>query len=61
MRELFYTISNGMYANTLFAQFTKERVTTELEKFLTFKFIPRCGGGIGITRMIRAMKMAKMI
>lgn len=61
MRELFHTISGGMYANTLYAQFGKERVEAELEVFLKHKFIPRCGGGIGVTRMIRAMKLAGLI
>ena len=57
MRNLFYTISNGMYADILFSHFGKKRVEEELEKFLSLKFIPRCGGGIGMTRMIRAMKL----
>ncbi len=61
MRELFNTISGGMYANTLYAQFGKERVNAELDAFLKHKFIPRCGGGIGVTRMIRAMKLAGLI
>lgn len=61
MRDLFHTISNGMYANTLYAQFGKERVEAELEVFLKHTFIPRCGGGIGVTRMIRAMKLAGLI
>lgn len=58
MRHLFHTISDGMYADILYAQFGKERVEEELEKFLTHKFFSRCGGGIGITRMIRALKLA---
>lgn len=57
MRESFHTISNGMYADMLYAQFGKERVEEELERFLALPFIPRCGGGIGITRMIRAIKL----
>jgi len=61
MNELFHTISGGMYANTLYAQFGKERVEKELDEFLKHDFIPRCGGGIGVTRMIRAMKMVQMI
>ena len=61
MKALFYTISDGMYAKTLFAQFGQERVEQELEKFLANKFFPRCGGGIGVTRMIRAMKLAKLL
>ena len=59
MRELFHTISNGMYANILYAQFGKERVEKELDEFLSFDFFPRCGGGIGVTRMIRALKLAE--
>jgi len=58
MRHLFHTISDEMYADILYAQFGRERVEDELEKFLAHKFFPRCGGGIGITRMIRALKLA---
>ena len=57
MRKQFYTISNGQYANILFSNFTKKRVETELDKFLQFNFFQRCGGGIGMTRLIRAMKL----
>ena len=60
MRKQFYTISNGTYANILFSNFTKTRVETELEDFLRFDFFERCGGGIGITRLIRAMKLSKI-
>lgn len=61
MRAQFYSISNGMYARMLFSQFTKERVETELEKFLGLPMIPRSGGGIGMTRMIRALKLAHLL
>ena len=57
MRELFHTISDGMYANILYSQFGKERVEEELEDFLSLELFPRCGGGIGMTRMIRALKL----
>lgn len=57
MREKFLTISNGFYAQLLFAQFGRDRVLKELDEFLNFKFTPRCGGGIGITRLIRALKL----
>lgn len=56
MRERFYTISDGGYAQKLFDHFGKERVEKELETFLAHKFFPRFGGGIGMTRMIRALK-----
>ena len=61
MRRQFYTISEGKYANILFSNFTKERVEKELNDFLSFKFFKRSGGGIGITRMIRAMKLSGVI
>ena len=54
MRDQFHTISNGMYADLLYGQFGKERVEAELEEFLSKDFIPRTGGGIGMTRLIRA-------
>ena len=61
MRHKFKTISDGGYANTLYAQFGKERVEEELEEFLKYDFFQRCGGGIGMTRMIRAMKLSNLI
>tara|TARA_B100000900_G_scaffold309925_1_gene268667 strand:+ start:1166 stop:2011 length:846 start_codon:yes stop_codon:yes gene_type:complete len=61
MRQMFNSITNGEYANTLYAQFSKERVQQEMNDFLSKDFMPRFGGGIGMTRMIRAMKLSKLI
>ena len=61
MREQFHTISNGEYANLLYKLFGKERVLKELDEFLEHDFVPRFGGGIGVTRMISAMKKAELI
>ena len=61
MREQFHTISNGEYAQLLYNLFGKERVLKELDEFLQFDFIPRFGGGIGVTRMISAMRLANLI
>ena len=61
MRSQCMTISEGAYANTLFSQFTRERVLKELDDFLSFNFFPRSGGGIGVTRMIRAMKLSNIL
>jgi aspartyl/asparaginyl-tRNA synthetase len=57
MREMFYTIENGNYANKLFELFGKERVEKELEEFLSLNFFPRYGGGIGMTRLARAYEL----
>ena len=57
MRKQFHTISEGMYAELLYGRFGKERVEEELEEFLAHDFIPRVGGGIGLTRMIRAIDL----
>jgi len=56
MRERFNTISNGGYAQLLFDKFGKERVENELDDFLTLELFPRYGGGIGMTRMVRALQ-----
>lgn len=55
MRKQFETISEGGYADLLYKKFGKERVQKELDEFLTLDFFPRFGGGIGMTRMMRAM------
>jgi aspartyl/asparaginyl-tRNA synthetase len=61
MKDKFKTISDGGYADILYAQFGKERVNNELEEFLKNDFFPRSGGGIGVTRMIRAMKLSNLL
>ena len=61
MRENFHTISDGEYAKLLYNHFTKERVEKELEEYLSHDFFPRFGGGIGVTRMVRAMEMSGLI
>lgn len=61
MRESFHTIVNGEYSKALFDRFGKDRVTKELDEFLSHKFIVRSGAGIGVTRMIAACKAAGLI
>ena len=61
MRKSFFTISDGGYSNLLFDLFGKERVTKELEEYLSFKMVPRFGGGIGMTRLLRAMKLSGIL
>lgn len=61
MKTEFYTISDGSYAQKLFDLFGKERVEKELEEFLNLSFIPRSGGGIGLTRLINAAKKGGLL
>lgn len=61
MREQFLTISDGQYADILYKQFGEKRVNEELDVFLSKDFFPRFGGGIGVTRMIRAMEKSDLI
>jgi len=56
MLNRFNSISDGMYAKTLYNQFGLERVKKEMDDFLSHTFIKRSGGGIGITRLISSMK-----
>lgn len=57
MEDRFMTIMNGGYKRKMFDLFGRERTMAELEDFLKLDFFPRCGGGIGVTRLIRAMQM----
>lgn len=61
MRNNFLKISKGKYAGVLFGQFGKERVMQELDEYLSFNMFSRFGGGIGVTRMARAMKLAGLL
>ena len=61
MRRRFHTISDGKYADLLYARFTRERVERELEEYFNNKFIPRYGMGIGVTRLIRAMHLENLL
>jgi aspartyl/asparaginyl-tRNA synthetase len=58
MKDSFYSISDGIYADILHAHFGKERIKKELEEFLNLDFFERSGGGMGMTRVIRAMELA---
>jgi aspartyl/asparaginyl-tRNA synthetase len=60
MKQEFYTISDGKYAQKLFDLFSKERVEKELNEFLGLNFFPRSGGGIGLTRLIDAVKKSQI-
>ena len=61
MWNTFHTIEDGKYAEKIFSLFGKERVIKEMEEFLSFDFFTRSGGGIGMTRMIRAMQLSNLI
>ncbi len=58
MRDYFFNISNGQYAQLLFNSFGRDRVMKELDEYLALPMIPRFGGGIGVTRMARALTCA---
>lgn len=61
MRKTFFEIEEGRYADKLFSLFGYDRVMDELNEFLSYDFIPRVGGGIGITRLIRAMELHNLL
>jgi aspartyl/asparaginyl-tRNA synthetase len=61
MKDQFYNISEKKYSEKLFNLFSQERVEKELNEFLDFDFFDRAGGGIGLTRLIRAMKICDLM
>ena len=61
MRENFFTLSDGQYAKLLFNAFGEERVLQELDEYLALPMFERFGGGIGVTRLARAMKLADLL
>lgn len=61
MRKRFYSIMDGTYSQALFDLFGKEKTQAELDRFFQHTFFQRSGAGIGVTRMIKACKAAKLI
>jgi len=55
MRENFMTVSEGKYAQKLFAESGQDRVLNELNEYLVLPMFSRFGGGIGIGRLERAL------
>jgi aspartyl/asparaginyl-tRNA synthetase len=56
MRENFEATSDGAYASKIRELFGEERVNNELDDFLSLDLFERFGGGIGIHRLINALK-----
>ena len=56
LRNRFYDIDDGLYAQTLFDTFGQQNVERELGEFLSLDLFPRSTGSIGVTRLIRALK-----
>jgi aspartyl/asparaginyl-tRNA synthetase len=61
MRNNFLTVSNGKYAKSLYHAFGEYRVLQELDSYLELDMVPRYGGGIGMTRLCRSMKLAGLL
>ena len=61
MRRQFHDISEGGYAKLLFNHFGEKRVVDELEAYLSHDFFPRYGGGIGVTRVARALELSNLL
>ena len=61
MLKRFKTIMDGKYSEKLYELFGSERTDAEMKDYLDLNFFKRCGGGIGVTRLIRSMKLEKLI
>ena len=58
MRRMFYSIDDGRYAKTLFSHFTRKRVERDLDLYLSHPMVERCGGGVGLFRLLRALRLS---
>ena len=61
MFKKFQTIMNGKYKDKMYELFTEKRTDQELKEYFDFDFITRCGGGIGVTRLMRSMEKEGLI
>jgi len=61
MLNRFQTIMNGAYQDKMFHLFGEKRTMLEMNDFLQFDFFPRSGGGIGMTRLMRSMKLEGLL
>jgi len=61
MWNRFHTICDGAYKEKLISLFGEDRTMKEIRDYLNFEFFPRSGGGIGMTRLIRSMKMEGLL
>lgn len=61
MLKRFETIADGGYKKKLFDLFGEERTMGEMKEYFDFNFFKRSGGGIGMTRLIRSMKLEGLI
>ena len=57
----FNTITEGGYKAKLYELFGEERTMAEMKEYFEFDFFKRSGGGIGMTRLIRSMKLEGLI
>ena len=46
----------GIPGSSRYELFTSKRTDDELQEYFNFDFFTRCGGGIGMTRLIRSME-----
>jgi aspartyl/asparaginyl-tRNA synthetase len=61
MLKRFKTIMGGDYSEKLYELFGVERTDAEMKDYLDFDFFERCGGGIGVTRLIRSMRLEGLL
>jgi aspartyl/asparaginyl-tRNA synthetase len=53
----FLTIMEGEYAKKLYELFGEKRVDEEVQEYLKHDFTPRFGAGIGLSRLVRGLKL----
>jgi aspartyl/asparaginyl-tRNA synthetase len=61
MKENIKVQDSGEYLKTMYRYFGQDRVDAEIDEYTDYNFIPRCGGGLGMSRIIRGMKIEGLL
>lgn len=61
MKKNIHLQDSGNYIQAMYNHFGKERVDDEINEYTDYKFVPRCGGGLGMSRIIRGMKIEGLL
>lgn len=61
MLDMLKKQDKGKYLTTMYKYFGEETIKNEVNDYFSYKFIPRCGLGIGTSRLIKALERHNLV